>query len=222
SALSFVTLRGGGLFVVNPKATPMTILAHYDRSTVHGNGCGGIQARGAMYINSGGGTASNLSEFDVYRFPLSGYAASNAANTPAPSVLFSDDALDRDAHGMTTSLDGRYLWVVDRVGNATEIFDLTSSSRVGTLNLAGALSADPSPDLLDLAPTGDALYVSLRGPNPLSGDPHSSTGSTAGLGIIQLSQGGRSGTFSRVIRVSNRDAQGIERADPHGIRVRRK
>jgi hypothetical protein len=220
STLGFVTLRGGGLFVVNPKATPMAIVAHYDRATVHGNGCGGIQARGSMFINSGGALASNLAEFDVYRFPLSGYATTNPANAPAPTVLFSDDAGDRDSHGMIASNDDRYLWVVDRVGNLIEIFDVTSNTRVGPLNLTGTLSSDPSPDLLDISPNGDVVYASLRGPTPLTGDPHSSTGSTPGLGIVELSQGGRSGVFRRVVRISSRDILGVERADPHGISVR--
>ena len=89
SSLAFVTLRGGGLFVVDPTTTPMQILAEYDNTTVHANGFGGIEANGRMYINSGaGGETTNPSEFDIYRFPLSGYAASNPPNTPAPLVVF--------------------------------------------------------------------------------------------------------------------------------------
>lgn len=100
SALGFVTLRGGGLFVVDPKATPMSIVAEYDQTTVHGNGCGGLQVGGHMYVNSGGGTAGNQEEFDVYSFPLSGYSALNPVNTPAPTLLYSDDSGERDSHGM--------------------------------------------------------------------------------------------------------------------------
>ena len=48
SGLGFVTLGGGGLFVVDPTTTPMQILAEYDRTTVHGNGCGGVEANGSM------------------------------------------------------------------------------------------------------------------------------------------------------------------------------
>ena len=44
--LTFVTLRGGGLLVVDSTATPMAILAEYDRATVHPNGCGGAEAAG--------------------------------------------------------------------------------------------------------------------------------------------------------------------------------
>jgi hypothetical protein len=39
----FVTLRGGGLFVVDAKSTPMQIVAEYDLDTVHPNGCLGVQ-----------------------------------------------------------------------------------------------------------------------------------------------------------------------------------
>ncbi len=84
STLGFITLRGGGLFVVDTQATPMAIVAEYDAAAVHGNGCGGVQVGEAMFLNSGGGTATNLSEFDVYRFPISGYDAFNPPNTPAP------------------------------------------------------------------------------------------------------------------------------------------
>ena len=50
----FVTLRGGGLFVIDAKATPMAILAEYDKSTVKGNGCGALEVGRHVYINSGG------------------------------------------------------------------------------------------------------------------------------------------------------------------------
>ena len=71
-----------------------------------------------MYINSGAGAAStNPSQFDVYRFPLSEYAASNPPNTPAPEVVFSDDTVppahERDAHGMVATKHNRYFWVLD-------------------------------------------------------------------------------------------------------------
>jgi hypothetical protein len=48
-AAAFITLRGGGMFVVNPAATPMAIIAEYDKATVHPNGCGGVEAGGAMH-----------------------------------------------------------------------------------------------------------------------------------------------------------------------------
>ena len=46
SRFSFVTLRGGGLFVVDNRSTPMRIVAEYDKEAIHGNGCGGLETGG--------------------------------------------------------------------------------------------------------------------------------------------------------------------------------
>ncbi len=193
SSLSFVTLRGGGLFVVNPRTTPMTIVGEYDRQTVHGNGCGGAEAAGAMFIDSGGGTAANLSEFDVYRFGLTGYASTNPPNTPAPHVVFTDDITpDRDSHGITATRAGRYIWVTDRHANRIEVFNTLTNDRT-TLDVTSADVPDPSPDLLDISPAGNRMFVSLRGSIPLTGDPHVSTGTTPGLMVIKVEDGGRRG-----------------------------
>lgn len=219
-AYSFITLRGGGLFVIDAAATPMQIVGEYDAATVHGNGCGGVEAGGSMFIDSGGATQANLDQFDVYRFPLTGYAPTNPANTPAPEVVFADDAPDRDAHGMAL-VKGRALWVLDRSRGVAEIFDVATSAHVGTVDLKGAYSSDPAPDLVDVSPPGKYLFVTLRGPTPLSGDPHASTGSTPGVGIIYVTRGGRSGELKAIVPITNMDACGVERADPHGIRVRR-
>lgn len=216
---AWVTLRGGGLLVVDPTQTPMQIVGEYDRTTVHPNGCGGQEASGHMYINSGGGTATNLHEFDVYRFPLGGYSATNAPNVPAPVVLFSDDVEPRDAHG--TAVVGGYLWAFDRGANVAEVFDLASGARVRTVSLLGGPSPDPTPDLADISPSGNRMFVTLRGHTPLTGDPHVATGSTPGLGVIRLDAGGSGGELMAIAPISNVDAAGVERADPHGIRVRR-
>ncbi|HEV2147100.1 MAG TPA: hypothetical protein VGR37_06840 [Longimicrobiaceae bacterium] len=218
----FTTLRGGGMFVVDARSTPMRIVAEYDRSVVGANGCGGAEAAGSMYINSGGGTASHLHGFDVFRFPLTGYDPSHAPNLPAPQVLFSSDEHDRDGHGMVVSRDERYLWVFDRDANVAEVFDAATGAHTGTVALAGAVSDDPTPDLADISPSGSRIFVTLRGPNPLTGDPHVATGSTPGIGIVQVQEGGRTGTLKAVVPISNRDANGVERADPHGIRIRRR
>ena len=230
-SLAFVTLRGGGLFVVDPTTTPMEILAEYDRTTIHASGFGGIEANGRMYINSGAGDEhTNPSEFDVYRFPLAGYAASNPPNTPAPAVVFSDDTVppahERDAHGLVATKHSRYVWVFDRGMRVAEVFDTSSRparrSHVNTIALAHPSSDRPTPDIADISPSGNWIFVSLRGPNPLSGSPHAATGSTPGLGVIQVTQGGKGGVLKSVVRISNIDTAGVERADAHGIRVRLK
>ena len=225
SRLSFVTLRGGGLFVVDSRATPMRIVAEYDKATVHGNGCGGAETAGKMYLDSGGGTAANLNEFDVYSFALAAFGSGGpfAPNTPAPTLVVSqDDHGHVDAHGTALTKHGRYLWVIDRAGNRIVVIDTATDDVVNELALAGELSDDPSPDLPALSPQGNRMFLTLRGSIPLTGDPHVSTGSTPGVGVIRVEQGGRDGTLQAIARISNVDAAGVDRGDPHGIAVRRR
>ena len=168
-----------------------------------------------MFVNSGGGTMANLTQFDVYRFETATVKAANSPNTPAPHVVFTDDEGHRDAHGTAVTFNNRYLWVADRAANVIEVFDAQSSERLAPVELVEPLSDDPTPDLIDVAPTGDLVFITLRGPNPLSGDPHVSTGSTPGLAVMTVGDGGRTGVVQRIIRISNVDAAGVERADPN-------
>ncbi len=228
SRYGFVTLRGGGLFVVDAKATPMAIVGEYDQAAVRGNGCGGVQIGNAMYLNSGGSPVNvsgtdpkhpMLYGFDVYRFPVTGYAASNAANTPAATQVFTKPGA-ADSHGIAPAGNGRYLWVMDRHNDVAEIVDVASGRRVNTVNLNGSLTDNAAPDLVDEAPSGNRLFVALRGPVPLSGDPHNAIGSTPGLGIIDITDGGRAGALAAIVRITNPSQQGTQQPDPHGLRVR--
>lgn len=67
---AFVTLRGGRLFVVNVKDTPMTIVATLTDEEVHPSGCGGYQVGDTMYINSGGGWPVAPLAYDIYALDL--------------------------------------------------------------------------------------------------------------------------------------------------------
>src|SRR5688572_18700865 len=96
---AFVTLRGGGHFVVDHTTAPMGIVGEYTIEAIKPNGCGAVEAKQHVFLNAGGGTASNLDGFTVYRLPMTGYAASNPPNTPIAELLFDDDSHDRDAHG---------------------------------------------------------------------------------------------------------------------------
>jgi hypothetical protein len=71
-----------------------------------------------------------------------------------------------------------------------------------------------------VSPNGSHAFLSLRGPNPLTGDPHVSTGSTPGVGILKVTEGGRNAVFEAVAPASNVDAAGVERADVHAMTVR--
>ena len=220
SRYTFVTLRGGGLFVVDSRATPMRIVGEYDTSVVHGNGCLGAEVPGKMYIDSGGGTATNLHQADLYAFPTDGYSSSNPPNTPLPKLVFSDPAEGADAHGAGLTKHGKYLWIADRGRNFIWVVDTTTDAIVNKIPLEGEVSDDPTPDLVFVSPNGSHAFLSLRGPVPLTADPHVSTGSTPGVGVLKVTESGRSAVFERVAAVSNVDSTGVERADVHALVIR--
>lgn len=225
--LAFVTLRGGGMLVVDPRPTPMRIVAEYDMQAIHGNGCGGLQLGDSLYVNSGGrpGPMEHLHQygFDVYRFNLGEFRDGRGPTVyePVAKVVYQVDGA-HDSHGMVLVGDrGRYLWVFDRHADTAEVFATADDSHVGTVALNGPLTSNAAPDLTDIAPTGDLVFVALRGPTPLSGDPHNARGATPGLGVIRVSQDGQGGELRGIVPFTNVGGDGVERADPHGLRVRR-
>ena len=220
SRFTFVTLRGGGLFVVDSRATPMRIVGEYDRDTIHGNGCLGAETKGKMYIDSGGGTATNLHQADLYAFPIDGYSQNNPANFPPPRLVFSDPSEGADAHGAALTKQGKYLWIADRGRNFLWVVDTVTDQIVNIIQLVSDISDDPTPDLLAVSPNGSHAFMSLRGPNPLTADPHVSTGSTPGVGVLKVTQGGSNALFEALAPVSNVDAAGVERADVHAMTLR--
>jgi hypothetical protein len=218
---AFVSLRGGGMFVIDWRTMPMSIVSEYDVQNVPPNGCGFIRAREWIFANGGGGTAANLDQFTVYRVPMEGHCTGGPPNDPTVQVLFNDDAPERDAHGVAVTRHERFVWVGDRDANVAEVFESETGARLTTVDLTSAFSSDPTPDLFAASPDQQWLFASTRGPNPLSGDPHSSTGKDPGLLVIRLRYGGWSGEVHGLLPITNVDSGGVERADAHGIRVRR-
>lgn len=157
----------------------------------------------------------------------------------------------RDAHGAIRTLDGRYVHNVDRIQNNVEVFDSRThrrttydlTSRTGQGHGFGPCMAqsvsddinlpknDPAPDLMDNTPDGRYLVVALRGPTPVS-VTHSAQGSCPGVGIIELTRGGKRGRLAGVLRSYNQvDTSpvsapgghaytGSEHSDVHGAAVR--
>jgi len=67
------------------------------------------------------------------------------------------------------------------------------------------------------------VFVALRGPSPLTGNDktvNNAKGSTPGVGIIKVTDGGRRGEFTGVARLSNMK-DGKETADIHAVAVRK-
>jgi hypothetical protein len=208
---TFVTLRGGGMFVVDHNATPMRIVAEYDKAHVRDNGCGEMEARGRMYVNSG------AVRHDVYSFELNQFSAvpSTVPNEPAATLVYSRTG-EVDAHAVALTRHDRYLWWGDRRQNDVTVVDPETNGVVNRFPLAGDVSDDPAPDLFDLSPSGHRMFASLRGPNPATG-AHAAVGSTPGVGVIQVLSSGRRGRLAGVARVQG---VGAVSPDPHAIRVR--
>ena len=153
---AYVTLAGGGLFVVDITTTPMSIVAEYDVANVPAAGCGGLRDGAFVFLNEGTSVATaDLSRFFIHRFPTNYPVAPafNAPNAPAPTVVFNDTdnlkncdtdarcsvAVNRDAHGMGMTKAGRkhirYLHQFDRIRNNVEVFNTRTLAHAGRYSL---------------------------------------------------------------------------------------
>jgi hypothetical protein len=216
SRYAFVTLRGGGLFVFDVTTTPMSLVATLNNNEIHPAGCGGIQVGGTMYVNSGGGWPVAPLSYDVYALDLS-----NLPKSVSAKLVSQRDDQFADSHGMAAV--GRYVWSADRAGNNIEIIDTVSNLSVGAIDLVTDGNKDPAPDLLDNAPDDQYVFVSLRGPNPLTGNDkthHNAKGTIPGVGVIHVDAGGKVGHYKGQAVVANMK-EGKDTADPHGIAVRK-
>ena len=210
----------------------MEIVAEYTNATIEPAGLLAIQQGNKVYFNSGGGGGAELGfQSILYRLPVDAFSPEPDPypdpDTPAPTIVFDDNDRDvKDSHGLVLTKRERYLWVADRAANLMIVVDTETDNVVNEIDLVGAASPDPAPDILGLSPSGDRVYATLRGPFPLTGNNptpgvNNAQGQTPGLGVIRVEQGGKAGTLQAVFPVSNFDStDNEERADPHGVAVR--
>ncbi|GFH53349.1 hypothetical protein CTEN210_09825 [Chaetoceros tenuissimus] len=161
----------------------------------------------------------------------------------------------RDSHGAVNTIDGKYVHVADRIKNVVEVFDTETYEHVSTYDLvsmdgqsgrsgpsgacriksvtddAGLVLNDPAPDLMDITPDGKYIVMGFRGPAPVTVG-HAAQGSCPGVGIVEVTKGGKSGKLVNVLRASNvtpdsvgitvtggHDYIGKERSDVHQVTV---
>lgn len=193
---AYVTLRGGGLYVVNAASMPMLVTASYPNTQVAPAGCGGWQVGGKMYVNSGTANSS-----DLYVFDSNDNLKKHIPFTP----------LGKDAHGMAQV--GKYLWMANRPTGNIVVVDTETDQHVNTIPNVGAAL-----DLMDVSPDGSRVFVALRGPNNLTGGPPAK-GQTPGFAVLRVEDGGRSGTRSLFVPIG--DQSPTSTSDPHAVAVRR-
>lgn len=216
---AYVSLRGGGLLTVDPYATPMTVVGEWPATQVARDGCGFTESSGWVYGN-GGSNPNNLGGWFHYRIPVGDrttYSATNPPGTPAVQVVERDTRGPRDAHGVATV--GDYVWGFDRAAHVVQVWRGRDAAPQTTVDLRTTRSDAPAPDIADVSPDGRAVYVATRGPNPLSG-AHAAVGDAPGLLVIEAGRDGREPVVRTHLRISN-VVGGVERADPHGLAVRR-
>lgn len=191
----------GGLFVFDPVTAE---LVHaYDPARIRAN-CGvGFTADGARAVANWSGRFG--ADIDDEEGVL--YAFDTATFLPVREV--SSDGID--AHGVRLTPDGSAFWQVNRGSGDGQVID------AGTLQVLATLDAGDTPDILDFSPDGRTAYLTQRGPNPLSGDPHVAVGSSPGVLVMDVT------TREHVTLLAPtevRDADGEVVNDLHGIGVR--
>jgi DNA-binding beta-propeller fold protein YncE len=211
---AYVTVRGGGMYIVDTGATPMRVIRQYGRSQVAPAGCGGVVSGNKVYVNSGAATSSDLYVFDartdelLKHLPLTPYGT--------------------DGHGLALVGGGRHLWFANRGnGDNVVVIDTARDEVVNVLSDVGAapdlidvapgalgqFRCEPASTVMCLAPGGTRAFVTMRPPNNLTGGPTGS-GEGSGIAVMSIAENGRSGTRLFHFPIGN------EASDTHGLAVR--
>jgi hypothetical protein len=107
---TFVSLRGGGAFVVDHHSERMRIVAEYDRDHIGDNGCGQAPVRTKMYLNAGGGAPGRPHASELFVVDTSALRFQPAPpNQPLARTVYARDG-QVDAHGLTVTHDGATCW----------------------------------------------------------------------------------------------------------------
>ena len=108
-----------------------------------------------------------------------------------------------DAHGVALTPDGGELWMVNRATSDAIVIDPQTKEVIEYVPFVGQ-----SPDILVISPEGRFAFVTLRGPEPLSG-PHAVRGETPGVAVIDVA--------SRTVKKIIHPEEDFSFSDFHGI-----
>jgi DNA-binding beta-propeller fold protein YncE len=211
----YVPQRGGGSYTIDATATPMKVLGSVAKSDIGLQSCCAAFVGDAVWTTAQGGATSTTTSFNLYK-------VTGLPNAPTARKILSRTG-SVESHGVLVV--GKYLWVVDRFANTLDIFDTSGDAGepVRSMSLAsGALAGrDPAPDIMDLAPDGKTVFLSLRGKSPVTSnikDLNNSIGDVGGFAIISVRDDGRDATITAAIALPL--SAGANVVDPHGLRVR--
>ena len=212
----YVPQRGGGSYTIDATTTPMKVLGTVGKADIGPQSCCATFVGDSVWTTAQGGATSTTTSFNLYKV------------TGLPNAPLSKKILSRtgnvESHGILVV--GKYLWVVDRFANTLDIFDTSSaasSEPVKSMSLAsGALAGrDPAPDIMDLAPDGKTVFLSLRGKTPVTSnikDVNNAVGDVGGFAVLSVKDDGADVTVSSFVALPL--SAGANAVDPHGLRVR--
>lgn len=191
----------GGLFVFD--TVDGTIVHAFDPEVVRAN-CGiGFSEDGTRAIANWSGTFGA----DVVDTEGEWYVI----DTTSFELVRTASSGGVDAHGVRITPDGGEFWQVNRGSSDGLRIDAR------TFEVLGPIDAGDTPDILDFSPDGRHVYITQRGPNPLSGDPHVARGTLAGVLVVDVATGA---PITRLDPPVVTDADGEVLNDVHGIGVR--
>ncbi|WP_255168051.1 cell surface protein [Natrononativus amylolyticus] len=112
-------------------------------------------------------------------------------DTEADEVVHTADTGGVDAHGFWYTPDGEELWVLNRETNDGIVLDPETDEVIDEIEAFGPTQSDDpaesdAPDILWSSPDGEYMFATLRGPEPISGDPHAATGVTPGFSVLDV------------------------------------
>lgn len=220
---TYISVRGGGLYIIDTSTTPMQVVRQYGKSQIAESGCGGLALGNKLYLNSGTPRTSDLYVLDtrtdeiVKHIPLTPYGG--------------------DAHGMVLVNGGRYLWANHRVSGNVTVIDTATDQVVSVFDIGAGYGLRPngpgaSPDLMDAvpgpglpvpcspssapmckAPGGEIVIVSMRGTVALTGG-HTAIGDRTGIEVLRVTNNGLRGERVKFIPL------GTDQSDIHGVGIR--
>jgi len=159
----------GGLFVLDLATAEVT--AAWDPEVVRAN-CGvGVNREGTRVVANWSGQVvgpGQDTEGEWYVF-----------DARTKQLLRTESARGFDAHGVRFTPDGRHLWAVNRISDNGLVIDARSFRVIDEIDHVG-----DTPDILDFSPDATRVYVTQRGPAPLSGGVHAAAGATPGIAVL--------------------------------------
>jgi DNA-binding beta-propeller fold protein YncE len=182
-------LEEGGVVVVDP--VELRLVEVFPPGTVDAN-CGTLLSPSGehMYLVGGDGDTG------VW----------HAVDTRTHEPVHRSDTRGHDAHGSWVSPDGSEYWLVNRVTSNAIVVDTRTHEILDEVEFVGK-----TPDIVSMSPDGRYVYITLRGPNPVT-MPHVAVGETPGIAVIDRA----TRTMIRLVE----PAQGDPASDFHGIAVR--